>query len=55
MNAIAMLRDAQADSGRSLAVFVRDIVHGMLAIGHNSLAVLGLGGNWLIVAAAVHS
>ena len=42
MNAIAMLRDAQADSGRSLAVFVRDIVHGMLAIGHNSLAVLGL-------------
>jgi hypothetical protein len=42
MNAIAMLRNAHADAGRSPAVFVRDCVRGVLAIGHNSLALLGL-------------
>lgn len=42
MKAIAMLRSAQADSGRSLAVLVRELMRGALAIGHNSLAVLGL-------------
>jgi len=43
MKAIAMLRGAQQASGRSLAVFVRDVGHGLLEVGHNSLAVLGLG------------
>jgi soluble lytic murein transglycosylase-like protein len=42
MNAIAMLRNAHADCGRSPAVFVRDCFRGVLAVGHNSLAVLGL-------------
>jgi len=51
MKAIAMLRNAQADSGRSLAVFVRDIGHGLLALGHNSLALLGLA----VVALALFS
>jgi hypothetical protein len=49
MKAIAMLRTAQQASGRSLAVFIRDVGHGLLEIGHNSLAVLGLG----VVAALV--
>jgi hypothetical protein len=49
MKAIAMLRSAQQASGRSLAVFVRDVGHGLLEVGHNSLAVLGLG----VVAALV--
>lgn len=42
MKAIALLRHAQLAAGRSLAVFVRDVGHGLLEIGHNTLAVLGL-------------
>jgi soluble lytic murein transglycosylase-like protein len=44
-----MLRRAQQAAGRSLAVFVRDVGHGLLEIGHNTLAVLGLA----VVAALV--
>ncbi len=42
MRAIERLRQAQQACGRSLAVVLRDIGHGMLEVGHNSLAVLGL-------------
>jgi hypothetical protein len=42
MRAIEGLRRAQQACGRSLAVVMRDIGHGMLEVGHNSLAVLGL-------------
>jgi soluble lytic murein transglycosylase-like protein len=42
MKAFALLRQAQRATGRSLSVFVQDVGHGMLAIGHNGLAVLGL-------------
>jgi hypothetical protein len=49
MKAIALLRDAQRAARRSLAVFTRDVGHGLLEIGHNTLAVLGLA----VVAALV--
>lgn len=49
MRAIALLRDAQRAARRSLAVFIRDVGHGLLEIGHNTLAVLGLA----VVAALV--
>jgi soluble lytic murein transglycosylase-like protein len=49
MKAIAMLRQAQQATVRSLGVFVRDVGHGLLEIGHNTLAVLGLA----VVAVAV--
>ncbi|MBZ8141495.1 lytic transglycosylase [Rubrivivax gelatinosus] len=42
MKAIAMLRTAQQATGRSLTVFARDVGHGLLEIGHNTLAVVGL-------------
>ncbi len=42
MRALALLRDAQRAARRSLAVFVRDVGHGLLDIGHNTLAVVGL-------------
>jgi soluble lytic murein transglycosylase-like protein len=42
MKAIALLRDAQRAARRSLAVFIRDVGHGLLEIGHNGLALLGL-------------
>ncbi len=42
MKAMAMLRDAQQAGARSLAVFIRDVGHGLLEVGHNSLALLGL-------------
>jgi hypothetical protein len=42
MKAIAMLRRAQHATGRSLAVFIRDVGHGMLELSHNSLAAVGL-------------
>ncbi len=42
MKAFALLRRAQRESARSLAVFIRDVGHGMLEIGHNTLAVVGL-------------
>ncbi|MBK1614174.1 lytic transglycosylase [Rubrivivax gelatinosus] len=49
MKAIAMLRTAQQATGRSLTVFARDVGHGLLEIGHNTLAVVGLA----VVAALV--
>jgi len=49
MKAIALLRDVQLAATRSLAVFIRDVGHGLLEIGHNTLAVLGLA----VVAALV--
>lgn len=49
MKAIERLRRAQQACGRSLAVVVRDIGHGMLEVGHNTLAVVGLA----VVAALV--
>jgi len=49
MKAIAMLRHAQYATGRSLAIFIRDVGHGLLDIGHNTLAVLGLA----VVAASI--
>lgn len=42
MRALALLRDAQRAARRSLAVFARDVGHGLLEIGHNTLAVVGL-------------
>ena len=42
MPVFALLRQAQRATGRSLSVFVKDVGHGLLAIGHNGLAVLGL-------------
>lgn len=42
MKAIAVLRSAQQATGRSLTVFARDVGHGLLEIGHNTLAVVGL-------------
>jgi soluble lytic murein transglycosylase-like protein len=42
MRALALLREAQRAARRSLAVFVRDVGHGLLDIGHNTLAVVGL-------------
>jgi hypothetical protein len=44
-----VLREARQACGRSLAVVIRDVGHGMLEVGHNSLAVLGLA----VVAALV--
>jgi soluble lytic murein transglycosylase-like protein len=52
MKAIAMLRQAQQATGRSLAVFVRDVGHGLLEISHNSLAALGLAVVAVLVFAA---
>lgn len=49
MRAIERLRRAQQACGRSLAVVARDIGHGMLEVGHNTLAVVGLA----VVAALV--
>jgi len=49
MRAIDVLRRAQQACGRSLAVVLRDIGHGMLEVGHNTLAVVGLA----VVAALV--
>jgi len=49
MRATALLRDAQRAARRSLTVFIRDVGHGLLEIGHNTLAVLGLA----VVAALV--
>ncbi|MFY9511366.1 MAG: lytic transglycosylase domain-containing protein [Rubrivivax sp.] len=49
MRALALLRDAQRAACRSLAVFGRDVGHGLLEIGHNTLAIVGLA----VVAALV--
>ena len=42
MRGIAMLRQARHAAGQSLAVFIRDVGHGLLEISHNTLALLGL-------------
>lgn len=42
MRALALLRTAQRAARRSIAVFVRDVGHGLLDISHNTLAVVGL-------------
>ncbi len=49
MKAFEPLRRAQRATARSLGVFVRDVGHGLLEIGHNALALLGL----LVIGAAV--
>lgn len=42
MRAIALLRQAQHETATSLSVFVRDVGRGLLEVGHNSLALVGL-------------
>lgn len=49
MNTIAAIHAARRAFGRSLGVFLRDVGHGALELGHNSLAMLGL----LVVAAVI--
>jgi hypothetical protein len=52
MRALDMLRQAQQSVGRSLGIFVRDVGNGMLEVGHNALALLGLAVVALVVFAA---
>lgn len=42
MKAFETLRQAQRATARSLGVFLTDVGHGLLEIGHNALAALGL-------------
>ena len=42
MRALALLRSAQHATALSLSVFVRDVGRGLLEVGHNSLALVGL-------------
>lgn len=42
MKALGRLRQAQLAAGRSGAVFLRDVGHGLLEVSHNTLALLGL-------------
>ncbi len=42
MRALALLRQAQHATATSLSVFVRDVGRGLLEVGHNSLALVGL-------------
>ena len=42
MQAITLLRQAQHATARSLSVFVRDVGRGLLEVGHNTLALVGL-------------
>ncbi len=42
MGATALLRQAQRDTARSLRVFASDVVHGLLEVSHNTLALVGL-------------
>lgn len=49
MNTIDAIRHARQTLVRALGVVLRDIGHGALALGHNSLALVGL----LVVAAAI--
>lgn len=48
MKILDMLQHALQQAARSLGVFTRDVGHGMLELGHNTLALLGL-----VVAAAL--
>jgi hypothetical protein len=43
MRAIAVLRQAQQATATSLSVFIRDVGRGLLEVGHNTLALVGLG------------
>ena len=52
MRALDVLRQAQRSVGRSLGIFVRDVGNGMLEVGHNALALLGLAVVALVVFAA---
>lgn len=49
MNTIAAIHTARRAIRRSLGVFLRDVGHGALELGHNSLALVGL----LVVAASI--
>ncbi|MDE2371732.1 MAG: lytic transglycosylase domain-containing protein [Burkholderiales bacterium] len=49
MRTIAMLRQAQRSTAKSLSVFVRDVGHGFLEISHNTLALVGLAAVALLV------
>ncbi len=49
MKAMDALRSARQAAGRSLGVFARDVGHGLLELGHNTLALVGLA----VVAATV--
>lgn len=49
MRAIERMRSSARAAGRSLAVFITDVGHGLLEVSHNTLALLGL----TIVAVAV--
>lgn len=42
MRALALLRQARHTTAMSLSVFVRDVGRGLLEVGHNSLALVGL-------------
>jgi soluble lytic murein transglycosylase-like protein len=42
MRALALLRHAQHATATSLSVYVRDVGRGLLEVGHNSLALVGL-------------
>jgi soluble lytic murein transglycosylase-like protein len=42
MRALVLLRQAQHATATSLSVFVRDVGRGLLEVGHNSLALVGL-------------
>ena len=48
MQTLAAIRDVQRATGRGLSVFLRDVGHGALELGHNTLALVGLA---LLVAA----
>jgi hypothetical protein len=43
MTALRLIRSLPDACGRSAAVFLRDIGHGLLEVSHNTLALLGLG------------
>ena len=47
--AIAMLRSAQHATATSLSVFVRDVGRGLLEVGHNTLALVGLAAIGVLV------
>ena len=49
MKSIAAIHDARRALGRSLGVFLRDVGHGALELGHNTLALVGLA----VVAVAI--
>ena len=49
MQTLAAIRDVQRATGRGLSVFLRDVGHGALELGHNTLALVGLA----TVAAAI--